>query len=58
MTQTVLMIGAAFGKVSDAAHHPVASRPSHSDDPYNALGFIGLDAASLSNTRDETTMKP
>jgi len=57
-TKAVLMIHAACGKVFFAAHHPVAARPSHSDDPCNALEPIGLDTASLSNTRDETTMKP
>jgi len=59
MTKIVLIAGADLGKVYDAAHHPGAIqwvRPSHSDDPCNALGAIGLDAASLSNTCDDMTM--
>lgn len=57
-TKTVLIPGAAFGKVSHAAHPPVAARPSHSDDPCNTLEPIGLDTTSLANTCDDTPMTP
>ncbi|MBN5041191.1 hypothetical protein JY435_05050 [Stenotrophomonas maltophilia] len=56
LIETVMMLGAGCGKLTDAACHWSALPPSHSDDFSNASEFIGLDAASLRFTHDVLTM--
>jgi hypothetical protein len=51
LTKTVMMPGASFGTVFNAAPHFRAVQPSHSDDFGNALERIGLDTSSYSVTR-------
>jgi len=54
--ETVMMLGAGWGKLTDAACHWSALPPSHSDDFSNASEFMGLDTASLRFTDDVLTM--
>jgi len=43
LIETVMMPGAAFGRLADAACHFGALSPSHSDETRNASEPIGLD---------------